>query len=50
MKPASVRATAPVVRFAIFESFGREDEWLWLWEAVIETGEMVRRRFECATF
>src|SRR5690242_1407415 len=27
MKPAHVRATAPVAKFAVLLSFGREDEW-----------------------
>lgn len=46
--PAEALAMAPVVRFARFESLGREEEWVGT--AVLSAAPMVSRRFERATF
>jgi len=48
MKPAEARATAPVVRFARFESLGSEEEWLGF--PCLSTAPMEASRFERATF
>lgn len=48
MKPADARATAPVVRFARFESLGSEEEWLGF--PFLSTAPMEASRFERATF
>src|ERR1700678_466648 len=48
MNPAPALAMAPVVRFARFESLGREDEWLGMPFLSVAASE--RRRFERAAF
>jgi hypothetical protein len=48
MNPAPARATAPVVRFARFDSLGRAEEWLG--RPFLSVAPRVRRRFERATF
>jgi len=48
MNPAPALAIAPVVRFARFESLGREDEWLGM--PFLSVAPSERRRFERATF
>jgi hypothetical protein len=47
MNPATALATAPVVRFARFDSFGREEE---VGILPFSTTPIERRRFERATF
>jgi hypothetical protein len=48
MNPAPARATAPVVRFARFDSLGRAEEWLG--RPFLSVAPRVRRRLERATF
>jgi hypothetical protein len=47
MNPAEALATAPVVKFARFESFGNDEEYVG--NVPFSTTPIVRSRFDCAT-